>query len=85
MTLGHQCMARQPLFPEQVSTQVTMAQVMVFAKTVDLIGICKKNSYIMKHGRLLYESGIGTQFRVRGHNLQSLVGDKAAMQHQQVP
>ena len=58
---------------------------MVFAKAVDLIGICKENSYIMKHGGLLRECGIGTQFRVSGHNLQRLVGHKAAMQQKQIP
>ena len=78
MPLRNQRMARQPLAPEQVGTQITMAQVMVFAKAVDLIGICKENSYIMKHGCLLDEWGIGPQFGVCSHNLQGLVGDKAA-------
>ena len=85
MALCNQCMTRQALTPEQVCTQVTVTQVMVFAKAVYLIGICKENSYIMKHGRLLRESGIGTQFRMRGHNLQGLVGDKAAMQQKKIP
>jgi hypothetical protein len=85
MTLSHQRMTRQTLAPEQVGTQVTVTQVVVLAKAVDLIGICKENSYIMKHGCLLDEWGIGTQFGVRSHNLQGLVGDKAAVQQKQIP
>lgn len=85
MPLGHKSMTRQAITPEQVCTQVTMAQIVVFAKTVYLISICKKNSYIMKHGCLLCELNIKVEFRMCGSHLESLIGNKAAVQNKQIP
>ena len=82
MALAHQGMTGKAFAPQEVGTEVAVADVGVRTVAVDAVGIGQEDANIVQQGRFLDEGQVKIQFRMFPGQGQGLVGHGTAM-HQQ--
>ena len=84
MAFAHSGMPWKAFLAQQFRTDGTVADVWLCAEALDACCIAAKYTYIVEHGSLLHELTVGIEFWVCADDGQCLVGNAAAVHHENV-